>query len=304
MSRFFPADYRVILPAADPVQRREADGPVRIAFVDVEERGALRLFLRALRRIDPALDWRATVVSERGPSSSTPLRSELRERIRFDDGPADELLAGADVVVLASDGATPAPGLLLRALGRRRGAGRRQPDGLRGAAGRGRARAALRAGREPGARRPARARARRRRPCATSCATPPAALRDRLSWERVADELEEVYRGLVGAAPPRRGRPGGPQPALATAADRRRPAHAHRPLARLRDAGRGAARHGARPGPRRDRGHRPQRDLRRARGGREGGAVRDQGDRRRGGQDRRARARSSACSSRRRSRAG
>ena len=69
-------------------------------------------------------------------------------------------------------------------------------------------------------------------------------------------------------------------------ADRRRPAHAHRPLLRLRHAGRGAAGGGAGAGAGRDRDHRPQRDLRGPRRAREGG--RDQGDRRRGGQDRRA----------------
>ena len=66
-------------------------------------------------------------------------------------------------------------------------------------------------------------------------------------------------------APPRgRQREGARAPGQAPA-DRRRPAHAHRPLARLRDAGRGAARHGAGAGAGRDRGDRPQRDLRRAR---------------------------------------
>ena len=78
-----------------------------------------------------------------------------------------------------------------------------------------------------------------------------------------------------------------PAPAAApAAADRRRPAHAHRPLLRLRDAGRGAAGRGPRPAAWRDRGHRSQRDLRGAGGAGEGG--RDQGDRGRGGQDGRA----------------
>ena len=58
---------------------------------------------------------------------------------------------------------------------------------------------------------------------------------------------------------------------------------------RLRDAGRGAAADGARPRPRGDRDHRPQRGLGGARGGRDRrGDGRPQGDRRRGGEDRRA----------------
>ena len=86
---------------------------MRIAFLEQEERGALRLFLRALRRLDPALPWDAVVHSERGPSSSTPLRADLLERVRFVED-AQEALAGADILVAASDGVAPAPGLIAR----------------------------------------------------------------------------------------------------------------------------------------------------------------------------------------------
>jgi glycosyltransferase involved in cell wall biosynthesis len=116
LRRFFPGDYRIVAPGADPLARpeRSDDAPVRIAFVEHEERGALRLFLRSLRRLDPALPWEAVVHSERGPSSSTPLRADLLERVRFVDD-ADAALAGADVLVAASDGVAPAPGLIARA---------------------------------------------------------------------------------------------------------------------------------------------------------------------------------------------
>jgi predicted metal-dependent phosphoesterase TrpH/glycosyltransferase involved in cell wall biosynthesis len=122
MQRFFPADYRVLLPGADPAPARvpaPAAGVVRFGFVDDEERPALRLFLRALRRLDPELPWEATILSARGPSSSTPLRADLEARVRYvtaDDLSEPEFLARTDVLVGASDGAAPAPGLLLRAL--------------------------------------------------------------------------------------------------------------------------------------------------------------------------------------------
>jgi glycosyltransferase involved in cell wall biosynthesis len=118
LQRFFPGDYRVVSPGADAVPHmpRAPGAPVTIAFVEEEERAALRLFLRALRRLDPALPWRAVVQSARGPSSSTPLRADLRARVEFvPDGDATALLAGADVLVAASDGAAAQPGLLLRA---------------------------------------------------------------------------------------------------------------------------------------------------------------------------------------------
>jgi len=121
MGRFFPADYRVLLPGADAPAARvpAAGGRVRFGFVDDEERPALRLFLRALRRLDPAGPWEATILSARGPSSSAPLRADLEARVRYvspgEVGEA-ELLAGSDIYVAASDGAAPAPGLLLRAI--------------------------------------------------------------------------------------------------------------------------------------------------------------------------------------------
>src|SRR3954471_7894498 len=63
MQRVFPADYRLVRPGARVRERpaRPAGAPVRLAFVDEEERAALRLFLRALRRLPTSLDWTATV---------------------------------------------------------------------------------------------------------------------------------------------------------------------------------------------------------------------------------------------------
>jgi hypothetical protein len=123
MDRFFPAAYRVVRPGVDYGPARTRDGgPVRIAFAEEEERPALRAFLRALRVLDPALPWEATVLSARGPSASTPLRADLRARVRFldpDHTSEAELLAGADVLVAASDGTAPVPGLLARARGAR-----------------------------------------------------------------------------------------------------------------------------------------------------------------------------------------
>jgi len=123
MARFFPSDYEVLPPGADPalprVPRAE-DEPLRLAFCDdEEERPALRAFLRALRRLQTTGDWQAVVRSARGPSSSTPLPAGLDERVRWvAPGEADEaeVLARADVACLASDGTAAAPGLLLRAL--------------------------------------------------------------------------------------------------------------------------------------------------------------------------------------------
>jgi predicted metal-dependent phosphoesterase TrpH len=87
---------------------------VRIVFCDQEERAALRLFLRALRRLPESLPWEAVVVSATGAIPT--LRSSLRERVRVAADEAAEL-AEADVVVTASLGQVTAPGVLVRALG-------------------------------------------------------------------------------------------------------------------------------------------------------------------------------------------
>jgi len=120
MQRFFPARYRSLRPGAAQVDRAPYAGPVRFAFCAQEERQALRLFLRALRRLPEDLEWTATVFSPTGAAPTGALRSRLRDRLRLlsaDDATETEVLAEADVVVAATFGSVPAPGLLVRALG-------------------------------------------------------------------------------------------------------------------------------------------------------------------------------------------
>jgi glycosyltransferase involved in cell wall biosynthesis len=197
MQRFFPGDYRVILPGAsgDGRDRRAAsERPLRIAFAAREERTAGRLFVRALRRLPDGLPWGATVVGGREGIALAAVRRELRERIRFD---AAGGFASADVAVFASTGTTPAPGALLDAIAA--GAvpvAARLPvyeelvgDGERGLLF------------EPGdadtlaAQLERLARDRELRERLRDAA---ADLRARLTWGRVADEVEALYRELAG----------------------------------------------------------------------------------------------------------
>jgi glycosyltransferase involved in cell wall biosynthesis len=110
--RSFPGDYRVVLPGSDAVARSDDGGVPRIVFADEEERGAIRVFLRALRHLDTGLPWEAVVMTRRGAIPSLRVPERLRSRVRFEEPGS---LAGADVVVAASNGSGPAPGLLLRA---------------------------------------------------------------------------------------------------------------------------------------------------------------------------------------------
>jgi glycosyltransferase involved in cell wall biosynthesis len=208
LAHVFPAEYRVVRPAVSveeqPTPRYE-DG-VHIVIADEEERGALRFALRALRRLDASLPWRVTVLSDRGSSLAATMRADLRARIRVVGRGADALgglLAGADVVVAASDGTAPAPHVVLTGLASGAvpiasridvyeellGEGHRgllfEPrdlDVLSAQLGRLVADAALRARLADGAKR----------------------MRPELSFERLADDLEEVYASLVARrhAPP------------------------------------------------------------------------------------------------------
>jgi predicted metal-dependent phosphoesterase TrpH/glycosyltransferase involved in cell wall biosynthesis len=121
VERYFPGRYEVIRPGADLVGPGErGEGPPEILLSAEEERGALRIFLRALRKLPVELDWTATVWL-RDPASLAPppLPRRLRDRVRF-AGPADgseaQHLCRATVAVAASAGTAPAPQLVLRAL--------------------------------------------------------------------------------------------------------------------------------------------------------------------------------------------
>jgi predicted metal-dependent phosphoesterase TrpH/glycosyltransferase involved in cell wall biosynthesis len=206
MQRFFPADYRVVAPGADPAAPRvpSADGRVRFGFVDDEERPALRLFLRALRRLDPAAPWEATIVSARGPSSSTPLRPEIEARVRYatpDELPELDFLARTDVLVAASDGAVPAPGLLLRALNAGAVPLASRLPAYEEALGEGELGLLF----EPRDMETLAAQLGRLAtdpPLLERLRGAAAPIRSHLTWQRVADELEDVYSGLVARRHP------------------------------------------------------------------------------------------------------
>ena len=232
-------------------------------MVATEERAAVRIFLRALR----LLASRRRLARHRlVPAPGCPAghaRAALRDRVTFVDVGGCRETGGA--------GPRRRGGVRLRGRPRHAGhAGQRDrrrcglvasrlpvyeevlADGERGfmfEAGEVETLAnhLTQAGRRP------RAARRRRDPGGQVC-------RSIFSWERVTGELEQVYDELVT----RRHDPVGDarlRSACRAVPDRRRPAHAHRPLLRLRHPGRGAAGRGAGAGAGRDRHHRPQRDL-------------------------------------------
>jgi glycosyltransferase involved in cell wall biosynthesis len=117
LQRYFPGDYRVIRPGADPPVPHAANVTPELVMIATEERAALRTFLRALRALPRELEWHATVWSRR---PAAPLGRLLRDRVTFvdaDESDEAQVLAAADVAVFASDGDRAKPGTLVRALG-------------------------------------------------------------------------------------------------------------------------------------------------------------------------------------------
>ena len=106
------------LPGGSDGERPPA--PLRIAYVEQEERAAMRTVLRAFKELPAGLPWEARLMSGRGPSASAPLSPELARQVTFLPAGASaeerELLEWADVAIFASDGAEPAPVGVVRAI--------------------------------------------------------------------------------------------------------------------------------------------------------------------------------------------
>ncbi|MBV9197272.1 MAG: glycosyltransferase [Solirubrobacterales bacterium] len=202
LRRYFPGDYRVILPGASvPAAPPRADGRVELMASAGEERAALRLLLRALRLLPPDAPWHVTVWSERPLAMPASATGALRERIDFVSAEAmseAQALARADVLVLASEGVRPVPGTLVRGLAagvvpvasRLNAYEELLADGDRGLEF------------EPGDGQTLAAHLRRLvtdSRLRTALAAEVAEVRETFGWGRVAGDLEDVYRGLVAS---------------------------------------------------------------------------------------------------------
>ncbi len=129
LERFFPGSYDLVVPGAEGAasafwpgtedQGDEGERPPRIAYCLGEERGAMRLFVRALRRLPDGLDWEAAIWLERPAERPPAIPRAIRDRVRI-CGPKDcaqaELIAAADVLCVASGGPHAAPALVREAL--------------------------------------------------------------------------------------------------------------------------------------------------------------------------------------------
>jgi predicted metal-dependent phosphoesterase TrpH/glycosyltransferase involved in cell wall biosynthesis len=127
VERYFPGTYELVRPGADlppagsPAGQRGGRGEpaVRIVYCQREERGALRLFLRALRRLPLEPAWEALIWADGLPEPLARVGKRLRDRVRFvgpSDGPPESFIAEADVLCAASGGSRVAPGVLRTAL--------------------------------------------------------------------------------------------------------------------------------------------------------------------------------------------
>jgi hypothetical protein len=121
LQRFFPGQYELIRPGAvvaEAALKPPPPGRVRIAYAAEEERGALRLLLRALRKLPQELDWEGVIWFDGPTDPLARVSRRLRERltvVRPRDGEPAEFLARADITCLASGGVRAAPGLVRKA---------------------------------------------------------------------------------------------------------------------------------------------------------------------------------------------
>jgi hypothetical protein len=199
MQRFFPADYRVIAPGAEDIERTPAGGPPELVMVATEERAALRTFLRALRILGDELDWHATVFSPRTLARPATLERKLRQRVAFlgpEDASEEDVLAAADVVVLASEGMRATPGTLVRGIAAGAIPVASRLPAYEELLGEGEHGLAF----EPSDAQTLAAQLRRlvsEPRHAERMRTKAAALRERLTWPRAAKELEQIFHELV-----------------------------------------------------------------------------------------------------------
>jgi predicted metal-dependent phosphoesterase TrpH/glycosyltransferase involved in cell wall biosynthesis len=124
LDRFFPGSYDLVRPGAEqgadpwwPTSVPDGKRPVRIAYCASEERGALRVVLRALRRLPLDLDWEAAILL--GDRGELRVAKRLRDRVhavRPGETTAEQLFAAADVVCAASGGPSPATWIVRSAL--------------------------------------------------------------------------------------------------------------------------------------------------------------------------------------------
>jgi glycosyltransferase involved in cell wall biosynthesis len=122
LERFFPGPYELIRPGADvaePALPPPPPGRTRIFHSAEEERGALRLFLRALRRLPEELDWEAVIWFDGPTDPLARVSRRLKERLRLvrpADGDPARFIAGAEIVCAASGGVRTAPDVVREAL--------------------------------------------------------------------------------------------------------------------------------------------------------------------------------------------
>jgi predicted metal-dependent phosphoesterase TrpH/glycosyltransferase involved in cell wall biosynthesis len=111
LNRYFPGSYEITHPGVDPVAAAQSDElPLKIAFSEREEPGALRLFLRALRRLPTDLEWTATIYADEPGEVHFRVAQQIRERIKVigpDQASLADLLSHSDVFVAASNGPRP-----------------------------------------------------------------------------------------------------------------------------------------------------------------------------------------------------
>ncbi len=120
LNRYFPGSYELSPAGVDPVEPdQESGGPLRITYAAQEEKGAMRIFLRALRKLPAGLDWTASIFSERPGEVDIRVSREIRDRIKVigpEQASLADLLSRSHVFCAASNGPRQVPSAVRQAL--------------------------------------------------------------------------------------------------------------------------------------------------------------------------------------------
>ena len=119
LQRYFPGEYRVILPGAVLAEPRRRTAGLELFLSADEERTGLRVLLRGLRSLPDELDWHATVWGSGPVTLPSAAIGRLRDRVDVVDAAAltlSDALAGSDIALFGSGGGRPVPGTVVAAL--------------------------------------------------------------------------------------------------------------------------------------------------------------------------------------------
>ncbi len=120
LNRYFPGSWELTPAGVDPARPdQEADGPLRITYCSQEEKGSMRVFLRALRKLPAELEWTASIYSDEPGEVDLRVSKAIRDQIKVigpDQASLASLLSRSHIFCATSAGQRQVPSAVRQAL--------------------------------------------------------------------------------------------------------------------------------------------------------------------------------------------